>query len=45
MKLKIYNEESTDYFIVEGSLEECREQAKTGTTKRGWKNPYSIELK
>ncbi len=46
MKFRIHNEDSTDSLVIEGdTIEECQKKAKYETEKRGWKNPWSEELK
>ncbi len=46
MEYKIHDGNSEDFFILEGSsVEGMRKQARIEVDKRGWKNPWSEEIK
>ena len=41
MKIRVWNNDSTDYCDYEGTLEEIREQAKERITLPTWKDGWS----
>lgn len=38
---KIVNDDSEDYFVLKGNLEEVRKIAREEVERRGWKNVHS----
>ena len=44
MKIRVHNNDNTDYVDYEGTLEEIREQAKERIKLPTWKNGWSEEI-